>query len=96
MFLCVYISLFTSHLCAASCVINDDDDDDNPKLPSASICDEEPASMEGTVTVKQFHFTSEVHFINLLYLKISVTDGSVICSTNLHLKQKIATNNASR
>jgi len=28
MFLCVYISLFTSCLCAASCVINDDDDDD--------------------------------------------------------------------
>jgi len=27
MFLCVYISLLTSCLCAASCVINDDDDD---------------------------------------------------------------------
>jgi len=33
--MCVYISLFTSCLCAASCVINDDDDDDdNDYLPN--------------------------------------------------------------
>jgi len=40
MFLCVYISLFTSCLCAASCIINDDDDDDDDdSWPGSSAYD---------------------------------------------------------